>query len=155
MVKTAFLDECVFFECAEDERNRTVLNHAANINFPLVTSITVMGEAIDQMRRNPGRAHLISSFVHFFDDWNISSLYPDPVVAEICYRLSTESVDYRVEKTDRVHLGYALAYGCEWFITSDKNLMKYQVPRSMEDAGFVKPITLTLEEFKEHLHSPS
>jgi len=79
-------------------------------------------------------------------------LYPDPVVAEICYRLATEGVDYRVENTDRVHLGYALAYGCDLFITSDKNLIKYRVPKNLEDAGFVKPCTITLEEFKEYLN---
>jgi predicted nucleic acid-binding protein len=97
------------------------------MNFPLVTSITVMGEAIDQMRKQSDRSHLISSLVHSFDEWNITSLYPIPVVAEICYRLTTEGVDYRVENTDRVHLGYALAFGCDLFITSDKNLKKYWV----------------------------
>ena len=152
MVKSAFLDTCVFFECIENIKNQTVLNHAANINYPLVTSITVMGEAIDQMRKQSDRSRLISSLVRSFDDWNITSLYPDPVVAEICYRLATEGIDYRVENTDRVHLGYALAYGCELFITSDKNLIKYRVPKYLEDAGFIKPRTITLEEFKEHLN---
>lgn len=44
MVKSAFLDTCVFFDCALNPKNQTILNHEANINFPLVTSITVMGE---------------------------------------------------------------------------------------------------------------
>ena len=51
MVKSAFLDTCVFFECALNSKTQTILNHAVNVNFPLVTSITVMGEAIDQMRK--------------------------------------------------------------------------------------------------------
>lgn len=97
------------------------------MNFPLITSITVMREAIDEMRKQSDRSHLISSLFHSFDEWNITSLYPIPVVAEICYRLTTEGVDYRVENTDRVHLGYALAFGCDLFITSDKNLKKYWV----------------------------
>lgn len=152
MVKSAFLDTCVFFECALNSKTQTILNHAVNVNFPLVTSITVMGEAIDQMRKQSDRTHLISSLIRSFDEWNITSLYPDPVVAEICYRLATEGVDYRVENTDRVHLGYALAYGCDLFITSDKNLIKYRVPKNLEDAGFVKPCTITMEEFKEYLN---
>lgn len=86
-----------------------------------------MGEAIDQMRKQSDRSHLISSLVHSFDEWNITSLYPIPVVAEICYRVTTEGVDYRVENTDRVYLVYALADGCDLFITSDKNLKKYWV----------------------------
>jgi hypothetical protein len=152
MVKSSFLDTCVFFECALNPKNQTILNHAMNLNFPLVTSITVIGEAIDQMRKQSDRSHLISSPIRSFDEWNITSLYPNPVVAEICYRLATEGVDYRVENTDRVHLGYALAYGCDLFITSDKNLVKYRVPKNLEDAGFVKPCTITLEEFKEYLN---
>ena len=74
MVKSAFLDTCVFFECALNSKNQTILNHAENINFPLVTSITVMGEAIDQMRKQSDRSRLISSLVRSFDEWNITSL---------------------------------------------------------------------------------
>ena len=68
MVKSAFLDTCVFFECIENTKNQTILNHAANINFSLVTSISVIGEAIDQMRKQPYRSRLISSLVRSFDD---------------------------------------------------------------------------------------
>ncbi|WP_181391310.1 hypothetical protein ACKUB1_16285 [Methanospirillum stamsii] len=52
-----------------------------------------MGEAIDQMRKQSDRSRLISSLVRSFDEWNITSLYPDPAVVEICYRLATEGVD--------------------------------------------------------------
>jgi predicted nucleic acid-binding protein len=135
-----------------NSKNQTILNHAANINFPLVTSITGIGEAIDQIRKHADRSRLISSLVLSFDDWNITSLYTDPVVADICYRLATEGVDYRIENTDRVHLGYAFVYGCELFITTDKNLLKYRVPKNLKDAGFVKPCTITLEKFKEYLN---
>jgi len=51
------------------------------------------------------------------------------------------------EKTDRVHLAYAMSYGCTYFITSDSNLIKYRVPKLIEDKGFFKPVTLTLEDF--------
>jgi hypothetical protein len=66
MVKSIFLDTCVFFECALNYKTQTILNHAANINFSLVTSIAVMGEAIDQMRKQSVRSHLISSMIRFF-----------------------------------------------------------------------------------------
>lgn len=66
--------------------------------------------------------------------------------------MANREIDFRVEKTDRVHIGYAMSNGCTYFLTSDKNLIKYRVPKLLEDAGFFKPETLTLEEFTEYLN---
>ncbi len=150
-MKPVFLDTCVFFECIEDDRKRTTINHACNLGVEITTSITVLGEAIDQMREHGERDHYISTFLSLLDDWKVIALYPDQVVARVCNCLANREVDHRLEKTDRVHIGYAMSNSCEFFITSDKNLLKYKVPKALENAGFSKPKTLTLEEFKDVL----
>ena len=151
MVTSVLLDSCIFFECVEDPRNQTIINHAIHRGFKIVTPITVIGEVIDQMRTKPDRTEYILSFINLYEEWDVSSLYPDPVVAELCYHLANLNVDPRLEKTDRVHLGYAIAYGCDYFITSDTNLRKHRIPSKLESEGFYKPETLTLDEFKDIL----
>jgi len=111
-----------------------------------------MGEAVDQMRKRPVRSELILSFINLYEEWNVATLYPDQVVARICNCMANREIDFRVEKTDRVHIGYAMSNGCTYFLPSDKNLIKYRVPKLLEDAGFFKPETLTLEEFTEYLN---
>lgn len=150
-MKTVFLDSCIFFECIEDPRNQTVLNHAINLGYTLVTSITGIGETVDQMRKRPDRSDFILAFINLYENLRVFTYYPDPIVADVCYHLANLEIDYRVEKTDRVHLGYAIAYGCDYFLTSDKNLIKYRVPHALEEVKFFKPKTITLEEFKERL----
>ena len=52
-------------------------------------------------------------------------LYPNDVVAAVCYRLSrikSERCDFRLTDTDMVHLGYALAHEMDYFLTTDKAL---------------------------------
>jgi len=151
-LKSVFLDTCIFFECIEDSRKKTIISHAIHLGFSLVTSIPVMGEAVDQMRKRPVRSELILSFINLYEEWNVATLYPDQVVARICNCMANREIDFRVEKTDRVHIGYAMSNGCTYFLPSDKNLIKYRVPKLLEDAGFFKPETLTLEEFTEYLN---
>lgn len=151
MVNLVFLDSCIFFDCIENPRNKTCINHAVNLGFHIVSSITVLGETIEQMRDHSERDRYIPSFLSLLDEWKVFTYYPDSFVAEICYRLANLEIDYRVEKTDRVHLGYAIAYSCSFFLTSDTNLQKYRIPHALEEAGFFKPETISIEEFKERM----
>ncbi|MGB5100343.1 MAG: hypothetical protein WBN94_07080 [Methanothrix sp.] len=57
----------------------------------------------------------------------IRFLLPSDETAEICWNLVEECQD-RMQPTDRTHLGYSLAYGMDFLITTDKILLHYQVP---------------------------
>ncbi len=57
----------------------------------------------------------------------IRFLLPSNEAAEICWNLVNECGD-RMQSTDRTHLGYALAYGMDYLITTDKILLHYHVP---------------------------
>ncbi len=54
---------------------------------------------------------------------NLLFLYPNDVVAAVCYQLSQrkeERRDFRLSDTDLVHLGYVLAHEMDYFLTTDK-----------------------------------
>ncbi|AGB02808.1 hypothetical protein [Methanoregula formicica] len=46
---------------------------------------------------------------------------------------------------------YAMAYNSDYFLTSDKNLIKYRIPAMLENAGFFKPETMPLEQFRDEI----
>jgi len=87
------------------------------------------------------------------DDWNIAIHFPNDYVRILCYQMGEEEIDTRMirEPTDRTHLAYAMAYRSDYFLTSDKNLTRYQIPAILEDAGFFKPKTMTLEKFRKDI----
>jgi len=75
------------------------------------------------------------------DDWNIVIQFPNDYVRILCYQMGEEEIDTRMirEPTDRTHLAYAIAYESDYFLTSDKNLIRYRIPTSLQQAGFKKP----------------
>ena len=77
--------------------------------------------------------------------------FPNDYVRILCYQMGEEEIDTRMirEPTDRTHLAYAMAYGSEYFLTSDKNLTRYRIPVVLEEAGFFKPKTISLEKFRD------
>jgi hypothetical protein len=151
LLKPIFLDTCIFFECIEDPRKITIINHAVNLEYIISTSITVLGEAMDQIREHEDRDRYISPFMSLLDEWGVWTYYPDQIFARVCNCLANREIDFRVEKTDLVHIGYAISNDCGYFLTSDKNLIKYKIPPQLERAGFFRPEALTLEEFKDRL----
>lgn len=100
------------------------------------------------MREHEDRDHYITSFISLLDDWKVRTCYPDQVVARVCNCLANREIDFRLEKTDRVHTGYAMSNNSEFFVISDKNLIKYKVPKSLENAGFLKRTLLPLKNSK-------
>jgi len=53
MNRSVFLDTCIFFECMDDARKQSILNHTSNCNYSIQTSITVLGEFFDKVRSRP------------------------------------------------------------------------------------------------------
>ena len=136
MLKPIFLDTCVFFECIDDSRKTTTIHHAKNLGYIISTSITVLGEAIDQIREHNDRDWYLSAFMSFLNEWEVWTFYPDQVVARVCNCLANREIDFRVEKTDRVHFGYAISNDCSYFVTSDKNLLSTKFPRNLNEQDF-------------------
>ncbi len=150
---TIFLDTPIFFTCAEDMRSRTPLQHARNAGYAILTSISVLGEAFIQMHEHEKGLDYITALNQLLDEWNITVLFPNDSVRILCYTMGEEEVDTRMirEPTDRTHLAYAMAYHSDYFLTSDRNLIRYRIPSSLEAIGFSKPTCLPLEEFKNEM----
>ena len=151
MNSSIFLDTPVFFHSIEHDRFGTILEHANNAGYTIQTSISVLGEAFTQMHEGRDAVRYITHLNQLLDDWNITVLFPNEHVRVLCYQMGEEEIDTRMirEPTDRTHLAYAMAYHSDYFLTSDKNLIKYRIPSSFGEVGFFKPETLPLETFRD------
>ncbi len=151
MNSSLFLDTTIFFQCIKRDQNKTILDHAVHLGFEIHTSITVLGEALAQMRESDDRDIYIARFNELLDSWNVYTHYPNDPVRILCYVLGDDETDTRMvrEPTDRTHMAYAMAYKMNYFLTTDRNLIRYRIPKKIEDIGFVKPFTVTLDEFKD------
>ena len=145
---TIFLDSCIFFSCIAEERCRKVIDHARNQEFTIVTSITVLGETFNEMLRDERAAvDYINEIVALMREWNVITLYPNDELSYICYEMGKDITDNRIinQITDRVHLGYAISYDCNYFVTDDDAIQRYRIPRSLEEqAGYKKPVAVDL-----------
>jgi len=150
MNQSLFLDTPVFFQCIEQPSYRTILEHALNAGYRITTSISVLGEAVTQMYEKTDSTGYIISLNKLIHDWDTTSLFPDDRVRVLCYVMGDDETDTRMirEPTDRTHLAYAMAYNSDYFLTTDKNLIRYQVASLLYDAGFCKPKTMPLEKFR-------
>lgn len=146
-----FLDTPIFFHCIEHDRLGTILEHANNAGYKIQTSISVLGEAFTQMHEGRDAVSYITHLNQLLEDWNITVLFPNDQVRILCYQMGEVEIDTRMirEPTDRTHLAYAMAYHSDYFLTSDKNLIKYRIPRSFGEAGFFKPATMPLDIFRD------
>jgi len=151
MRRKVFLDANIFFDCLESQDFKNVINHAIHRDCQIFTSLTVIGEVILIMKREQKSDEDLVAFSSLFDEWEITILIPTDEVAFICYEFSKDDTDGRIigEKTDRTHLAYAIAYECDFFVTSDDALMRYRIPMNLKESDFNKPHTLTLDRFKE------
>lgn len=147
-----FLDTCVFIDCLETARLSKILSHANNDGFTITTSITVLGETITQLLETGPEVEPIIKFKELLDAWHVSFTVPNDVVRKICYFIGEELTkrdDLYYQVTDRTHLAYAIAYKSNFFITKDRAIKDYVLPKKISDRGYSKPETLTLSEFNK------
>lgn len=151
MNSSVFLDTPVFFQCVEHPQLITILEHAINAGYKIQTSISVLGEALSQMHEKKEAMDYIAYLNRALDDWNIVVQFPNDYVRILCYQMGEVEIDTRMirEPTDRTHLAYAIAYESDYFLTSDKNLIRYRIPTSLQQAGFQKPETMPLAMFRD------
>jgi predicted nucleic acid-binding protein len=151
MSRKVFLDTGIFFDCLESPDKRSLISHAINRDYQFFTSLSVIGEVILIMKRDAKFAEHLTGFFSLLTEWKITILVPTDGVAVICYEFSQDLTDGRMisQKTDRTHLAYAIAYDCDYFITSDDALIRYRIPIRLRESDYVKPDTISLEEFRK------
>ncbi len=72
--------------------------------------------------------------MEFWQGLNLVVLHPNKAVAVACYNLYTNESfrDSRLNPTDLVHLGYAMAYDLDYLITTDRTLRGYRMPEEFK-----------------------
>lgn len=139
------VDAAIFFFCFNSDREdikpanvQRLLKHLSGApHISLYVPISVLGESVIECLRGErgDTTHSLSELHDMIDLWgslNLNFLYPSTLVAKACYRLVERyktgvKIDYRLTDTDLVHLGYALAYKMDYFLTTDRKL-QYNVP---------------------------
>lgn len=134
------VDSDIFFFCLDkSDRNdintrdvRRVLQHLSGApKVELYVPISVIGEVVIECLSKLGSSssHDLEDLHDIIDLWgklNLAFLYPNEIVAEVCYELTKMyREDRRLTDTDRVHLCYALAYRMDYFLTTDQSLGHY------------------------------
>jgi hypothetical protein len=107
----------------------------------LCVPISVLGEVViicveGEWKGREGK-HNREELHELIDIWSglrISFLHPNEAVATTCYNLYNHSEyrDSRIKPADLVHLGYALAYDVDFFITTDRILRGYSIPKEFK-----------------------
>lgn len=148
---SVFLDTTIFFQGIEQPQTLTILKHAGNVGCQIRTSISVLGEALARMHENERSVHYVTQLDRTPEELNVAIHFPNDYVRILCYQMGEDDIGTRRirEPTDRTHLAYAMAYHSDYFLTSDKNLTKYRIPTVLENAGFMKPATMSLEKFRD------
>ena len=82
---------------------------------------------VEKESKDPQKLEQISALIELWRKLEIHFLLPSDEAAEICWNL-VEECQGRMQPKDRTHLGYSLAYGMDFLITTDKILRHYQVP---------------------------
>ncbi len=140
MKHVAVDSDIFFFSIGQDKRDRNVrlasslLEHIDNHpELELCVPFSVLAETVfktlmsEKESTDPNRLEHITALIELWRKLEIKFLLPSNEAAEICWNLVNECGD-RMQPTDRTHLGYALAYGMDYFITTDKILLHYHVP---------------------------
>lgn len=138
------IDSDIFFFCIVSGSNRSdidpedmrrFLNRLSGApKIKLYVPISVIGEVViicltGSESNKSSSTHDLGDLHDMIDLWgklDLAFLYPNEIVAEVCYRLTEKyRADRRLTDTDRVHLCYALAYRMDYFLTTDQNLKHY------------------------------
>ncbi|MEL6037198.1 MULTISPECIES: PIN domain-containing protein [Methanothrix] len=107
----------------------------------LCVPISVLGEVVIicvegewKGREDKHNREELHELIDIWSGLRISFLHPNEAVATTCYNLYNHSKykDSRIKPADLVHLGYALAYDVDFFITTDRILRGYSIPKEFK-----------------------
>ena len=114
---------------------------SGHADISLCGPISVLGEVViicveGEWKGQDGK-HNREELHELIDIWSslkISFLHPNEAVAATCYNLYNQAGyrDSRIKPADLVHLGYALAYNVDYFITTDRILRAYRIPEEFK-----------------------
>lgn len=109
----------------------------------------MLGETLFKAMDNTLGEDFVISVMANLNCWDAEIMFPDESVSRLCFSMSNNYDDSRMigQKTDNVHLAYAMSQDCAVFLTHDVGLTRYRVPQELQDAKFFKPETMTPEAF--------
>lgn len=121
-----FLDANILFQSIVSDKIKSQVKHIINTNNRTVSSITVLGETI-AICIGEKRVKDLDNIIDLNHELKPVYHFPSHKLRECCRCLDTLDPTDRCSVTDKTHLAYAIANGSDYFITTDKNLLKFPV----------------------------
>lgn len=137
-----FFDSCILMKCLEPKGDHTLtsIRHLRNQGHSLITSITVLGEAIDQSYKK-GKDY--NQIVEFLRNLEFAVTYPNEQVI----RETARVLDYHIENgiygaspVDITHFSYAITSECDYFVTAEGETRGLKSPKGVKNP--ISSITL-------------
>lgn len=148
-----FLDSTIFFDAIDPKKHIfTILQHAKNDGHQLVTSLTVYGEIVWVCQRDK-RPNDIHNILELINQLNVQCSIPNIQLRECCKCLDKMDKQNWVGFSDRTHLAYSTAYGDDFFVTSEKNLLHFPLDSNKCRRCEKKTKIISPEELKTVLNS--
>lgn len=153
MNATVFLDTCIFFEIHENYNRYRSFTHLKNKGYSFYSSLTVIGELIQELSPNTEKGAYLNTFWGFVEEVDLILLVPNSRLSYTCYLLCKYNEDERMkaEYTDLIHLSYAIAYEVPLFITTDRHLSHFRIPHKMIEKGFIQPTIMDIDTLEREL----
>jgi len=140
MIQVAIDSDIFFFSIPNSNKSsnkrtpvgiRSLLQHISTHEdkFELCVSSSVLAESVMVCLEN--KKHDINELHELITFWgglSIRFLHPSDVVAFMCHSLTSKYKDHRIMSTDIFHIGYALAYDMDYFVSTDRQLLQYRLP---------------------------
>ncbi|MEI6795265.1 MAG: hypothetical protein WCK39_00220 [Methanomassiliicoccales archaeon] len=139
-----FLDSCVILECflTNGHEEMVTLRHLKNLGVELVTSITVLGECLDQCKEKRFDPLALFGCIVALD---MEVVYPRTPLRALCVEVDghLESVGRCGSScTDRTHFAYAIMARCDFFVTSSSEKRTLDCPTLRNGSIRTLPVTI-------------
>ena len=97
MKNSIFLDTCIFFEIHENRGIYQSLIHLKNRGYTLSSSLTVIGELIQQLAPREEKNEYLNTFWSFIEEVDLILLIPNSGVSYACYLICKYTDDGRMK----------------------------------------------------------
>ena len=121
-----FLDANTLFESIISTKVKNQINHIQNTNNQAVSSITVLGETI-AICIGEKRTKDLDNIIDLNRDLKLIYHFPTHKLRDCCTCLDKLDPTDFCSITDKTHLAYAIANKADYFVTSDKDLLKFPI----------------------------
>lgn len=145
------LDANILFNATNEHRTNTLLHHLVNDLHSLFVPLTVLGEVMLVSMRDDKKHETMYDTVSLCRELSIRFQIPSQKRRQCCMCIDDVDKYNRLQFTDKTHLGYASASATDYFLTTDRPLLKFKYPCETVDGCGSAPICISPTDIRRLL----